>query len=175
VNVEKVMGKASGVVSSAIFVGLFAILIYFCCRVKRRGAVIQQRANNFDNTAATPAHQRAEPPQYVPGGLVGYPYPQQSYVTQGQPLANGIYGPTVMPASVTGGHPYPYPPYPMNNASIPQSNSNLPYPANPGNGMPTPGIGHNFLQQSSAPYPTAPSNEDYDKPPSYEDVIRQQH
>jgi len=158
------MGKASGFISSAVFVGLFAILIYFCCRVKRRGAVLQQRANNFDNTAAIPVHQRPQAAQPIPGGLMGYP---QSYLPPGQ--SQGVYGPTTMPA-----HPYPFPN--MNNTSVPQSNPNLPYPTNPGM-MPMPGVMHNSMQQSNAPYPmapSAPSNEDYDKPPSYEDVIRQQ-
>ncbi|OXA40534.1 protein lifeguard 1 [Folsomia candida] len=158
------MGKFSGLISSAIFIGLFAILIYFCCRVKRKGAVLQ-RANNFENRAADGTTtvtilQQATP---VPGGGMGA-YPTQSYAP---PMAAGVYGPTTVPA----GQSYPPYPYPMAN------NSNLPYPTNGASGgMPMPMPGHNAFQQSGAPYPMAPSapnNDDYDKPPAYEDVIRQ--
>jgi len=152
------MGKFSGLISSAIFVGLFAMLIYFCCRVKRRGEVIQRSAsaNQFQNGGTTVIVQRTsqhQQPQMVPGGLVGYPsaYPA---------MPQQVYAPT------TGAGGY----YPSSNAS-----AMPPYPVHPSN-MPMPGgqprYEHSF-QQAGPPHPTAgsmpsaPLSDMDDAPPSY--------
>jgi len=163
------MGKFSGLVSSAIFVGLFAMLVYFCCRVKRRGEVIQRSAsaNQFQNGGTTvivqrTSHQQPHQPQMVPGGLVGYP---SSYPAMGQ---QQVYAPT------TGAAGY----YPSSNASSSAAN-NPPYPVHASN-MPMPQRYENTFQQAGPPYPTAgampsaPMSDMDDPPPSYMEAVSKQ-
>ncbi|CAG7835482.1 unnamed protein product [Allacma fusca] len=152
------MGKLSSLITTAVFIGAVAVLVYFCCRVKRKRNLTW---NNWqDAFRQNPNQQACEGGQNSQTNV--HPAMGPGPASYDSHVPHSIVNPNV---SYPYGQPYPYPDgqtYPGQHA--------IPYPVGQPN-MPMPGmINYDARQMQPAPYTYPPRHPD-DLPPPYSAVV----